>query len=105
MKIVRRWAAGAALFVGLVVTGAQAMPIAPPAAIGDAASIIAVRDGCGPFGHRSHYGFCKPNGYGPGPGFGPGPVYGFYGPPRFDRPPPPRCVVRETYYGPRRFCR
>ncbi len=83
---------------GLASTPGQAMPVAhAPTMLG--AAILPIRDGCGPFGHRSHYGFCKPNGYDEG-----GPGYdrpAFYGPrPSYGR----RCFVRETYDGPRRFC-
>ena len=63
-----------------------------------------VADGCGRFGHRSHYGYCKPN-------FGDEGRPAFYGRPRFyggDGGPEyyqRRCFVRETYDGYRRFCR
>ena len=63
MKTILGWASGALMLTGLAATGADAMPIAPHEMLGDG-GITMVRDGCGPFGHRSHYGFCKPNGYG-----------------------------------------
>ena len=34
--------------------------------------------GCGFYSHRTYWGGCRPNGYGPGPGYG---VYGNYGGP------------------------
>lgn len=92
-------AAAAAMMLGLTSFGAEAMPIAP-ATVSGAPAVTLVADGCGPFGHRSHYGYCKSNGFGPRPGFY-GPRPGFYGPRAFGR----RCFVRETYYGPRRVCR
>lgn len=91
----------AAVTLGLGIASAQAMPVAPPSSMPDAAAVQQVRDGCGPFGHRSHFGYCKPNGY----GYGPHPYYGprpFYGSPGFYGR---RCFVRMTFYGPRRFCR
>jgi hypothetical protein len=64
------------------------MSLAPAASLSDASTVTLARDGCGPYGHRSNYGYCKPNG---------GPVYA----PRYV----PRCFIRPTPYGPRRICR
>ncbi|MCW6513229.1 GCG_CRPN prefix-to-repeats domain-containing protein [Lichenifustis flavocetrariae] len=91
---------------------AQAMPL-PASSVASDSGITRVRDGCGPFGHRSHYGYCKENGdsgyaYDPGEyrrdgyggyGYGRGPRFyeGGYG----ER----RCFIRETYEGPIRVCR
>ena len=98
------WAAGAAMAVILVGGGAEAMPLAPGAVALDGSAITLVRDGCGPFGHRSHYGYCKPNGYGDGGDGIPGYGFGGYGDGsgEYHRR---RCFIRETYYGPQRVCR
>jgi hypothetical protein len=81
-------AAAAAMMFGLGAVGAEAMPLVPSASLADASSVTLVRDGCGPYGHRSNYGYCKANG---------APVYA----PRYA----PRCFIRSTPYGPRRICR
>ena len=109
------WAALAAVAIGGLSSPAMAMPVAPAPSF-TASDVTLVADGCGPFGHRSHFGYCKPNGPGPGgPGFdGPPRVYGGYGygdggdgereyggPRLYER----HCFVRETYDGPRRICR
>lgn len=91
---------------------ARAMPFAT-GILGQEPAVTLVRDGCGPFAHRSHYGYCKPNGdewggYDRG-GYGPGGYagYGYPHGPRFydggyhER----RCFIRETYDGPVRICR
>lgn len=105
------WAALAAVVIGGMVGPATAMSLAPAPVTGARPDVTLVADGCGPFGHRSHFGYCKPNG--PGPGFdGPPRVYGGYreggyeeggygGPRLYER----HCFVRETYDGPRRICR
>lgn len=87
---------------------ARALPLVT-GLVGPDARITQVRDGCGPFGHRSHYGYCKENGdggYFPG-GYG-GYGYGYHRGPGFygnggygER----RCFIRETYDGPVRVCR
>ena len=87
---------------------AQAIPLAK-GLTGPDSGITQVRDGCGPFGHRSHYGYCKEDGdggYAPG-GYG-GYGYGYRRGPAFygdggyrER----RCFIRETYDGPVRVCR
>ena len=106
-------AAAALLSIAMPV---QAMPITTSSAAFEA-GITLVRDGCGPYGRRSHYGYCKDDrnpeiqynpgegrrgGYGRGPGsgggYGRGPGFGGgYG----ER----RCFMRETYNGPVRVCR
>ena len=102
--------AAVAGFVSVAIP-AQAMPLADRLADRDGA-IMLVRDGCGPFGHRSHYGYCKENGdggYAPG-GYG-GYGYGGYGyrhgPAFYDDGGygERRCFIRETYEGPVRVCR
>ncbi len=85
----------------------QAMPLAPEPTLSNGA-VTLIADGCGPYGHRSHYGYCKQDGYGRGYGGGYGGGYRYGGGPRFYDGPGygrPRCFVRETYYGPRRICR
>lgn len=88
---------GAAGLIGASMSVAEAMPIAPAATFDDAPAITLVSGGCGPFGHRGFYGGCRPNG-----------GYGYYGRPRFRGPGRfygRRCIVRPTFYGPRRICR
>lgn len=101
-------AAAAALLSAAAPAGAMPSAITPAGPDGD---VRLVRDGCGPFGHRSHYGYCKENGdggygggYGPGGygGYGYGRGLGFYeGGDYRER----RCFIRETYDGPVRVCR
>ncbi|UDL93005.1 hypothetical protein LGH83_10180 [Lichenihabitans sp. PAMC28606] len=96
MRKILGLAAAAVMMFGLGAVGAEAMPLSNALQLGDAPAVTLVRDGCGPFGHRSNYGYCKGNG---------GPVYArpFYGPrPYYGGR---RCFVRETPYGPRRICR
>lgn len=93
----------------------QAMPLSA-GVVTPEPSITLVRDGCGPYGHRSHYGYCKDNDnpeltYQPGEYRGGG--YGGYGGfehrrPRFEDEGgyyERRCFIRETYDGPVRICR
>ncbi len=102
-------AAGLALLGGLMTGGAQAMPIAPAASVSAEAPVTLVRDGCGPGFFRTPYGRCRPaGGFRDGgydrPRFFGGPGYDrrrFGGPGYGER----RCVIRETYDGPRRICR
>lgn len=109
MQRILGWAAVASVVIGGMASPAMAMPLAPAPSMTAAPDLTLVADGCGPFGHRSHFGYCKPNGPGPGgPGFyGPPRVYGGYGdggyggPRLYER----HCFVRETYYGPQRICR
>ena len=109
MRFMARLSLAAAAFVSIAAS-AQAMPLAQGIS-GSDSGVTLVRDGCGPFGHRSHYGYCKENGDGWGgydrggyAGYG----YGYPHPPRFyddggyrER----RCFIRETYDGPVRICR
>lgn len=103
MRHTLRLAAVAAALVMGASASVQAMPLAPEPSVSDGAATL-IADGCGPFGHRSHYGYCKGNGYGGGGYYGGGYGYGrgFYQHPGYGGP---RCFVRETYYGPRRICR
>ena len=114
MKRTMGWTALAAVVIGGVVSPATAMPVASVPGVAASPGLTLVADGCGPFGHRSHFGYCKPNGPGPGgPAFyGPPRVYGGYreggydegeygGPRLYER----HCFIRETYDGPRRICR
>ncbi|WP_442916060.1 GCG_CRPN prefix-to-repeats domain-containing protein [Lichenihabitans sp. Uapishka_5] len=99
----------AALAVVSVGLPAQAVPLrAVPGADG---GLTLASDGCGPFGHRSHYGYCKDNEnpdyayvphpyHGGGYSYGPGP--GFYEDGGYR---PRHCFIRETYDGPVRICR
>ena len=98
-----------------VVVPARAMPLAT-SVDGSGPSITLVRDGCGPYGHRSHYGYCKDNlhpemTYQPGEyrGGGYGGYHGFEERgPGFDDEGgyyQRRCFIRETYDGPVRICR
>lgn len=68
--------AATALILGLGLSAAQAMPIAPATPAVDqgvsSAEIIHVADGCGPGGHRGPYGGCRPMFNCP-PGWHPGP--------------------------------
>lgn len=87
---------------------AQALPLGGNGVSRDD-GITLVRDGCGPFGHRSHYGYCKENGdggYVPGGYGGYGYGYrhgpGFYGDGGYHER---HCFIRETYDGPVRVCR
>ena len=95
--------AAAVVMLGMSAVGAEAMPAIPGPVTSDAPAVTLVADGCGPFAHRSHYGYCKSDGdgyYGGGPRF--------YRTPRIYAPEPyyaRRCFVQETYYGPRRICR
>jgi hypothetical protein len=68
--------------VGLLgVGGASAMPVgAGP----DASVVTLASGGCGPYAHPNRFGRCEPN------------MRRYYA---------PRCYVRATPYGPRRFCR
>lgn len=112
-------AAGLALLGSLAAGSVEAMPIAPRASLAAEAPVMVVRDGCGPGYFRTPYGRCRPAG-----GFGErgydrprffggfgydGPRYGGRG---YDRPryggrgyDGRRCVIRNTYDGPRRVCR
>jgi hypothetical protein len=81
-------------FITLAAGAAQAMPVAPAA--GDIA-IEQAAWGCGPGRHPTRFGGCEPN----------RPVYRPMYRPAY-RPmyrPGPRCDVRMTPMGPRRFCR
>ena len=62
--------------------GASAMPVGAVSA--DDALITQISGGCGPYAHPNRFGRCEPN---------------------FRPHYAPRCVVRYTPYGPRRFCR
>jgi hypothetical protein len=74
-------ATGAALSVSAV--GVNAAPMTAVYDAGQSPELILVAGGCGPAAHRNGFGRCVPN---------------------FVRPAP-RCVVRPTPHGPRRFCR
>jgi len=98
-------AAALSLSAAFAPSDARAFSVPPAGYQSD--SIIRVEGGCGPGFHRNPYGYCRPNGPGPGwvapgpavvpvpvpvPGYGYGAYYGR------------RCWVRQTYYGPRRVC-
>jgi hypothetical protein len=112
MNILARLSLAAAAVVSIAAS-AQAMPL-PGTVPGPDGVVTLVRDGCGPFGHRSHYGYCKENGdgwggydrggYGPGgyAGYGYPHRPGFYGDGGYHER---RCFIRETYDGPVRICR
>ncbi len=61
---------------------ASAMPLGAAPAEGDLVALAS--GGCGPYAHPNRFGRCEPN------------MRRYYA---------PRCVVRPTPYGPRRFCR
>ena len=54
---------------------ANAAPAIAKADVATASNIIEVSGGCGPYGHRDYYGYCRANGYYYGGG------YGWYGNP------------------------
>ena len=66
-----KFVTAAALMLGLGVAGAaQAAPLTLPTA--PSPGIENVMQGCGPYGHRDRYGYCRPNGYRPRPACPPG---------------------------------
>lgn len=93
-------AAGLAMLGGLVATSAEAMPLAPPTSLSADSPVTLVRDGCGPGYFRTPYGRCRPAGGYRSRGYD-GPARFFGGPGYGGR----RCVIRNTYDGPRRICR
>ena len=93
-------AAGLGMLGGLAVTSAEGMPIAPPASLSADTAVTLVRDGCGPGYVRTPYGRCRPGGGYRGRGYDRPPRF-FGGPGYGGR----RCVIRNTYDGPRRICR
>ena len=72
---------GAALSMSAVAANAAPMAAVPHA--GPSSELVYVSGGCGMAGHRNRFNVCVPNG--------------------FFRPAP-RCVIRPTPAGPRRFC-
>ena len=100
-------AAGLALLGGAMSGEARAMPIASAAEVSAAAPVTLVRDGCGPGFFRTPYGRCRPGGDFRDRGYDRPRFFGGDERPRFGGPGygPRRCVIRETYDGPRRVCR
>lgn len=90
-------AAAAAAAFTMSLGAAEAMPVAPADALEASTAITLVSGGCGPYGHRTPYGNCRPN----GPRRFYGQSYGFYGGPRFYRPYHPY----HRFYGPQPFFR
>ncbi len=84
---------------GLLMSAANAMPIANPASrtVTSLSDVIAVAGGCGAGWHRGPYGVCvrnrAPYYYGP---------YVYYAPP--PPPPPRRCWWVTRPYGQERIC-
>lgn len=77
----------------LAAASASAMPVG--AAPGAGALITQTAGGCGPYAHPNRFGRCEPN------------MRRRFEEHRFEerRRMEPRCFIRETPYGPRRFCR
>ena len=66
-----------ALTLAAAATPAIAAPAIAKADAPEASNVIQVSGGCGPYGHRDYYGYCRANGY-----YGGG--YGWYGYPHYN---------------------
>ncbi|MBV8564535.1 MAG: hypothetical protein JO366_17010 [Methylobacteriaceae bacterium] len=62
MRKMLAWTLAAGLAASTIMSVAQAMPAWTPPDDAAAPTVTQVYAGCGPFGHRGPFGFCRPGG-------------------------------------------